>query len=186
MQTFFLYNLKFSLFEYYPNPFELLVLYTGKKYFHFGDFTFRSGSLTQMSHWHYNFIFWEQHFITMMSALVSKMKFNKVLLSKQVSTPMTFTGLKFKKKIYYLKMHPLHPPRPLFAADPRNLYNRRRSSVESGINFFLKGRKWMLLCIFSLDEATGTGRYSSIIFYLPLQHYLAVYNRIGSFQFSLD
>ena len=27
--------------------------------------------------------------------------------------------------------------------------------------------------VFSLDEATGTGRYSSIIFYLPLQHYLS-------------
>ena len=46
----FFCNLIFSLFEYHPNPFELLVLYTGKKYFHFGDFTCRSGSLTQMSH----------------------------------------------------------------------------------------------------------------------------------------
>ena len=124
----------------------------------------------------------------MMCALVSKMKFNKVLLSKQVSFDATdIHRFKVQKKIYYLKMHPLHPPRPLFTADPRNLYNRRRSSVESGtINLFLKARKWMLLCIFSLDEATGTGRYSSIIFYLPLPLYLVIYNRIGSFQFSLD
>ena len=50
IQTFVLW-FEIFLVEYYPNPFELLVMSRGYWW----------GSLTRMSHCHYNFFFWEHH-----------------------------------------------------------------------------------------------------------------------------
>ena len=53
-------------------------------------------------------------------------------------------------------MHPLHPP--LFAADPRNLYNPRLSSVESGTNKISFLKKWLEN---GFDEAKHTKLHTS-------------------------